>query len=111
MWEIGRCDTEDFAVAGLWRAWREADGRHSYSFTQITINADDHPVMKRFHPASDEKRSLVILHEEDYDDWLGCRHPELARAYLQAFPPERMLTRPLPKKSKRAEDTAQGSLF
>jgi len=34
-----------FGIAGLWRDW--PDG--TYSFTMLTVNADQHPVMKRMH--------------------------------------------------------------
>jgi putative SOS response-associated peptidase YedK len=87
-WSIGMADGEPFAVAGLYREWEQADGRKTFSFTQITINADSHPVMNRFHKPDDEKRSLVVIAPERYDDWLNCRNPELARAFLLPYPPE-----------------------
>ncbi|MNH94677.1 hypothetical protein D3C73_473000 [compost metagenome] len=34
------------------------------------------------HKPGDEKRSLVIVSPDDYDTWLGCKDPELARTYL-----------------------------
>lgn len=102
-WKIGLKDDSDFAVAGLYRPWDESDGTESFSFTQITINADQHPLMNRFHPAGEEKRSLVILHRDDYDDWLSCKNPELARAYLQLFPAEAMVAEPMPLASKKVE--------
>jgi len=71
-WAIGMADHSPFAVAGLWRDWKEVDGSFSYSFTQLTINADDHALMNRFHKPGDEKRSLVIIPENDYDSWLDC---------------------------------------
>jgi putative SOS response-associated peptidase YedK len=117
-WRIGLNDMNDFAVAGLYREWREWRDPHpdrsqmndmqeasvvdengnllSFSFTQLTINADDHGVMRRFHKPGDEKRSLVILHQDDYDAWLACRNPEQARTYLQLFPAEQMWAEPDP---------------
>jgi len=93
-WKIGLNQSQDqapdFAVAGLYKEWEEANGGTSYSFTQITINADHHPLMKRFHKPGDEKRSLVIVHKNDYDDWLSCKNPELARSFLQLYPAELM---------------------
>lgn len=77
-WSIGMASREPFAVAGLYRQWAEDDGTNSYSFTQLTINADDHPLVKRFHSQGEEKRSLVIVAASDYDDWLGCNDPERA---------------------------------
>ena len=43
-----------------------------HSFTLLTINADDHPMMKNFHRPGDEKRSVVVLPPERYDDWLAA---------------------------------------
>lgn len=65
---IAMADRSLFAVTGLWRSWAEEGGSASYSFTQLTINADGHSLMSRFHKPGDEKRSLVIVAREDYDD-------------------------------------------
>ena len=102
-WRISMADESAFAVAGLYRSWKEPDGVMSYSFTQITINADAHQVMKRFHKPGDEKRSLVILPPERYDDWLRCRNPEKARSFLTNFPPELMSTQAPEKKNGMPE--------
>jgi putative SOS response-associated peptidase YedK len=96
-WKIGMADESPFAVAGLYRSWREADGDESFSFTQLTINAEEHPLMKRFHKPGDEKRSLVILPRDEYDDWLNCRDTERARTYLSLCAPELMVAVPAPK--------------
>ncbi|MGY8527587.1 SOS response-associated peptidase [Paracidovorax citrulli] len=68
-----------FAVAGLWRSW--PDG--SASFTMLTVNADAHAVMRRMHKPGAEKRGVVILPRNDWDDWLSCGDPELARSFLR----------------------------
>jgi putative SOS response-associated peptidase YedK len=36
----------------------------------LTINADKHAFMCRFHKPADEKRMVVILPPERYEDWL-----------------------------------------
>jgi hypothetical protein len=38
----------------------------------LTVNADEHPVMKRFHKVGDEKRTPVIVPESQYVEWLGA---------------------------------------
>lgn len=96
-WRIGMADGSPFAVAGLWRTWTEIDGRTTHSFTQLTINADDHPLMKRFHKPGDEKRSLVILPKDEWDDWMACRDPEVARSFLRPCPAELMSAEPAPR--------------
>jgi putative SOS response-associated peptidase YedK len=41
-----------------------------FSYTMLTINADDHPLMRLFHKPTDEKRMVVVLPPERYQDWL-----------------------------------------
>ena len=108
-WKIGLHDAKDFAVAGLFRTWeRGSPDELVYSFTQITINADTHPLMRRFHQPNEEKRSLVILHHDQFDDWLACKNPEQAQTFLQPFPAEHMwaesapMTRVKPSQKKPA---------
>jgi len=106
-WRIGVTDETDFAVAGLYREWDETEDRKSFSFTQITINADEHPLMRRFHQPGDEKRSLVVVHRRDYDDWLSCKNSEYARSFLQLYPAELMWAEAV----EREKDAVQASLF
>jgi putative SOS response-associated peptidase YedK len=91
-WKICMADESPFAVAGLFRTWKEIDGSISYSFTQLTINADNDPMMRRFHKPNEEKRSLVILPEDMYDDWLDCRDPIKATTFLKHYPAELLNT-------------------
>ena len=100
-----------FAIAGLWRAWEEENGLRSYSFTQITINADTHPLMKRMHKPDDEKRNLVIIPEVDYDAWLSCKSPELAQTFLKNYPAELMRADAQPQVKKSEILSSQQSLF
>lgn len=82
---ISMADGSPFAVAGMWREWQEPEGAVSYAFTQITINADEHPLMKRMHKPGDEKRSLVVISRSGYDEWLSFLDPELARSFIIPF--------------------------
>ena len=41
----------------------------------LTVNADEHPVMRQFHKAGDEKRTPVIIQPENYNRWLGADVP------------------------------------
>ncbi|SPR97330.1 SOS response-associated peptidase [Cupriavidus taiwanensis] len=81
-----------FGIAGLWRDW--PDG--AYSFTMLTVNADKHPVMNRMHAPGKEKRSVVIVPRQQWDEWLACRDPEVARTFMTLFPAESMATEPAP---------------
>jgi putative SOS response-associated peptidase YedK len=76
-WRIFRTDDEPFTVAGIWESWTDRDtGEIVKSFSMLTINADGHPVMGRFHRPADEKRSLVIVPPELRNDWLNTSAEE-----------------------------------
>jgi putative SOS response-associated peptidase YedK len=45
-----------------------------HSFTMLTINADAHPLMNRFHKPTDEKRMVAILPPQHYQAWLDAKH-------------------------------------
>ena len=74
-----------------------SEGKQSFSFDQIIINVDDHPLMKQFHKPGDEKRSLVIVPAGEYDAWLDCKDPEVARSMLTLYPAEEVKAWPAPK--------------
>lgn len=95
-WGIGMADQPMFAVAGLWRQWEGVAGSE-YSFTQLTINADDHPLMRRFHKPGDEKRALVIVPRDEWDEWLSCTDLEYARSFLRHYPADLMTSWASPK--------------
>lgn len=103
-WGISMRDQSMFAVAGLWREW-EGEAGVEYSFTQLTINADDHPLMQRFHKPGDEKRALVIVPQDEWDDWLDSADLEYARSFLRHFPAELMTSweSPVPPRAKKAQ--------
>ncbi|ALS63684.1 SOS response-associated peptidase [Pandoraea apista] len=95
-WDIGLASGEPFALAGLWREW-ESDGGPRFSFTMLTLNADHHPLMKRFHKPGSEKRSVVIIKPADYDDWLGARSMDEARSFVTLPDADTMTAAPTPK--------------
>ena len=103
---IGMADESLFFVAGLWRAWPDVDGSVQFSFTQITINADEHPLMRRMHKPDDEKRSLVILPHEDVGDWLACKDLEVARSFLRHYPADGMRDWPAPAASRKVVEVS-----
>jgi putative SOS response-associated peptidase YedK len=96
---IGMADDAPFWVAGLWREWQEADGSIATAFTQITINADTHPLMRRMHKPGDEKRTLVVLPEEELGSWLACDDLQVARSFLRHYPAELMKEWAAPKEA------------
>jgi len=74
-----------YDVAGLCQKWSAPDGIQKYSFTPITHNAGDHPLLKGFPPPGDEESSLVIVPAHIYDAWLTCRGTQLAQTFLPPF--------------------------
>ena len=68
-------------IAGLWSWWKSPKGDVLHSYTMLTINADEHPMMKQFHKPTDEKRMVVILPEGQYDEWLSAT-PETSSDFL-----------------------------
>ncbi len=72
-WKIERADHEPFAIACLWDRWKEPEsGQLVVSFSMLTVNADEHPVMNRFHKPGEEKRTPVIIAPELHQRWLGA---------------------------------------
>lgn len=74
-------------IAGLWDKWKSPGGETVHSFTMLTINADQHPLMNLFHKPTDEKRMVVILEPEQFEDWLQAPATR-SMEFLQPFPAE-----------------------
>ena len=86
--EIRLQSNEPFAIACLWDRWKQpATGQLVVSFSMLTVNADEHPVMKRFHKAGDEKRTPVIVPESQYMAWLGASVDQAAQMMNWAWMP------------------------
>jgi putative SOS response-associated peptidase YedK len=102
-WQIAQSNGQPFAVAGLWDRWLAPNKEVVHSFTMLTINADAHSLMQRFHKPGDEKRSIAILETNDWERWLTAE-PAHALSLLRGPDPERFTGEPapLPKKSSPA---------
>lgn len=87
---IERADGESMGIAGLWSSWKSPKGDTVFSYTMLTINADDHPLMRMFHKPVDEKRMVVILQPERYRDWLRAE-PEHSKNFLVAYPADALI--------------------
>ncbi len=78
-WRFRRADGLPWGLAGLWNTWVDhATGEVIESYTMLTVNADDHPIMSRMHkpdpklPADQQdKRSVVAIEQGDAERWLG----------------------------------------
>lgn len=95
-WRFRRPDGRPWGLAGLWATWTDkTTGEVHESYTMLTINADEHPLMRRMHrpeldkatkqplpPELQDKRSVIPLEPADYDQWLAGTVDE-ARALLK----------------------------
>ena len=122
-WAIFQEGYVPFGIAGVYTQWRDfKTGQDLYSFSMLTVNADNHPLLKRFHKPEDEKRMVVILNPGDYAQWLSCSVEE-AKAFLKPWAGE-LLAEPLPlpprapkassvatAKMKKPEPPETGQLF
>lgn len=96
-WKIKRADSEPVAVASIWERFIDQEtGEILFSFSMLTINADHHAVMKHFHKPEDEKRSIVVLQNQDYLPWLHASHQQ-ASNMLQLAPDGFLQSEPYPR--------------
>lgn len=88
--QIGVVDRPTMCVAGIWRTLTNPDGAERHVMSMITVNADGHLLMSRMHKPGEEKRSVVILRPDDWEEWLTTTNVEAARAMLQLYPADEM---------------------
>jgi putative SOS response-associated peptidase YedK len=97
-WRIKRTDGDPLAVASIWeRLIDRSTGEIRFSFSMLTVNADVHCVMKQFHAPGDEKRSIVVLQDDEYLPWLQS-NPDTARGLLKLAPHQFLKSEPAPRK-------------
>jgi hypothetical protein len=49
-WQFSRADGAPWGLAGLWNVWTNKDtGEVHESYTMLTINVDDHALMRHMH--------------------------------------------------------------
>ena len=119
-WAISHADGQQLGIAGIWE-WRPGgpDSAPLLSFSMLTINADQHPLMRQFHRADEEKRMVVILEAHHYAQWLDGQLADAAQLCLP-YPAEQLVARaaPLirppalrPKQATRAPAPRQSDLF
>lgn len=83
-WQFHRRDGLPWGLAGIWNRWTDkATGEQVESYSMLTLNANEHPLMNRMHrdevdPKTGEplplwqqdKRSVVPIELADTDQWL-----------------------------------------
>jgi putative SOS response-associated peptidase YedK len=83
--QIVRADGEPLGIAGLWWVWKSPKGERVHSCTMLTVNAEEHLLMRKFHKSTDEKRMVVILPADWYQDWLQAPAQQ-SMEFIRAFP-------------------------
>lgn len=101
-WRIAQAGEVPMGIAGVYASWRHANGREMASFAMLTVNADQHPLMQRFHRAGEEKRMVVILAPEDYAGWLACPVADAPRFFRRWEEPLEASPEPLPPRAPSA---------
>ena len=99
-WAIERLDKQPFTIAAVYEL-AEQDGQLIRSMTMLTINVDQHPLMRQFHATTDEKRSIAVIPPELRASWLNANHTsatelllELKSAEYTAYPAPRVKANP-----------------
>lgn len=87
---ISRKDGAPLGIAGLWSSWKSPKGELVHSYTMLTINATEHPLMRFMHKPQDEKRMVVILREDRYGAWLLGDVTHIAD-FLRPYPADLLL--------------------
>lgn len=96
-YRVTMTDSNDFCAGGLWSWWVDpANGEGMVSFSLLTLNCDEHPILRRLHKPDDEKRTLFIVPPSDYSTWLTAT-PDEARSMLALPDPARVALSPAPK--------------
>jgi putative SOS response-associated peptidase YedK len=62
------------------------------SFSMLTVNADEHPVMRQFHKLGDEKRTPVIIRPDLHEAWLSADAEHAAELMSWMHMPELVAT-------------------
>ena len=100
-WRLRRSDGAPWGIAGVWSNWTDrSNGEQIASFTMLTVNADDHPLLRRMHrpdprlPADrQDTRCLVSIEAADVDRWL-CAPIDEAVKLVRLTPVSLMLAAP-----------------
>ena len=103
-WRIQQLGEVPFGIAGIWEKWIDTEsGSEMFSFAMLTVNADGHPVMSRFHKWGEEKRMPIFLDPHEYDDWLTCPVNEAQKFFPQWLGQVESFPAPLAPRAKKVK--------
>ena len=78
-----------------------------------TVDAETHPVFSLFHKhlkpdgVPNERRAVVILRPEQYDDWLQLNDPEQARSFFGLLPVDQLAISAAPRAPRAKAETVE----
>lgn len=98
-WKIGSANGDPLGVACIWEWSPRFGAGEILSYSMLTMNADQHALMQRFHRPGDEKRSLIILPPSKYEAWLHTTAEE-APDFFVPYPAELMGSESAPRPVK-----------
>jgi putative SOS response-associated peptidase YedK len=108
-WQISHVKDRPLGIAGIWESRSDGpDGLPLVSFSMLTINADDHPLFKRFHKPGEEKRMVVFLEPQQYHSWLRTEAKDAAEL-LKQYPADQLIANAAP--TPPTEKSRQSNLF
>ena len=88
---IAHAEGAPLGIAGLWSSWKDDAGELLHSFAMLTVEARKHPLINELHKVTDEKRMLLVLPPEHYDEWLFAA-PKDSNKLLRHWPVELAIT-------------------
>ncbi len=97
---ISRIDGQPMGVAGVWARWTGADGDTILSYALLTLNANNHALLRRYQQPGAEKRMPVILNEGAYGAWLTVRM-EKAKEFMRPYAAEWLTANPVETKADK----------
>lgn len=98
-----RGDGHPMGIAGLWDLWTEPGKPPLLSFTMLTMNATEHPLLKNYHRPEEEKRIVVILPEGQYDAWLNAPATQ-SIDFIRNYPADNLIATAVPPKPPKAKE-------
>ena len=86
-WRFARADGQPWALAGIWDEWTDpATGEVLTHYSMLTQNCDGHPLLGLMHkpdpklpPDRQDKRAVVPIEQEDWEQWLSGSQDEANR--------------------------------
>ena len=107
-WGVRRKDGQAFYIAALYEI-AKIQNDIIRSATMITMDAQDHEMMREFHEPGEIKRSVVIIPSAKRDAWLEHQSTDLSK-FIEGFPVDEFECFYHPK-PKRTDHSLQLNIF